>query len=57
MRLSIIIPYYNTEKYTDELLQVLERQITKDCELILVDDGSDKPYVPYQEDWVSGCPG
>ena len=52
MRLSIIIPYYNTEKYTDELLQVLERQITKDCELILVDDGSDKPYVPYQEDWV-----
>ena len=52
MRLSIIIPYYNTEKFTDELLAVLEPQITRDCEVILVDDGSDEPYVPYQEDWV-----
>lgn len=49
MRLSIIIPYYNTEKYTDELLNVLERQITKDCEIILIDDGSDEPYEPYQD--------
>lgn len=49
MRLSIIIPYYNTEKYTDELLNVLERQITRDCEIILIDDGSDDPYEPYQD--------
>ena len=52
MRLSLIIPYYNTEKFTDELLAVLEPQIKRDCEVILVDDGSDEPYVPYQEDWV-----
>lgn len=49
MKLSIIIPYYNTESMTDELLMVLERQITKECEIILIDDGSMSPYVPYQE--------
>lgn len=49
MKLSIIIPYYNTETYTDELLRMLEPQITRECEIILVDDGSDEPYVPYQE--------
>lgn len=52
MRLSIIIPYYNTEKFTDELLAVLEPQITKECEVIIVDDGSDEPYEPYQKDGV-----
>jgi len=49
MRLSIIIPYYNTETMTDELLSVLEPQLTRECEVILVDDGSNSPYVPYQE--------
>ena len=48
-KLSIIIPYYNTEKYTDELLHVLEPQMTKECEIILVDDGSKKEYVPWQD--------
>ena len=50
VRLSIIIPYYNTEKYTDELLSVLEKQMTEECEIILVDDGSDEPYVSYLPD-------
>lgn len=49
VKLSIIIPYYNTESMTDELLMVLERQVTKECEIILIDDGSMSPYVPYQE--------
>lgn len=48
IKLSIIIPYYNTEKYTDELLAVLEKQVTKECEIILVDDGSKKEYCPWQ---------
>ena len=50
MRLSIIIPYYNTQGMTDDLLRCLEPQITKDCEIILIDDGSDEPYVPWQEE-------
>ena len=44
MRLSIIIPYYNTKKYTDELLRVLVPQRTKDVEIIIIDDGSDSCY-------------
>ena len=44
MRLSIIIPYYNTKKYTDELLRVLAPQRTKDVEIIIIDDGSDSCY-------------
>lgn len=49
-RLTIIIPYYNTQDMTDALLYCLEPQMTKECEIILVDDGSNKPYVPWQEE-------
>lgn len=44
MKLSIIIPYYNKKPYTDELLKVLDRQVDKDIEVILIDDGSTEPY-------------
>lgn len=44
MKLSIIIPYYNTKEYTDELLGVISKQIKKGVEVILIDDGSDVPY-------------
>lgn len=44
MKLSIVIPYYNVEPYTNELLDCLAPQITDDVEVILIDDGSDKPY-------------
>ncbi len=44
MILSIIIPYYNAQKYTDELLNVLDKQISADVEVILIDDGSKIPY-------------
>ena len=44
MKLSIIIPYYNSKEYTDELLACLDKQITDDVEVIVVDDGSTKPY-------------
>ena len=44
MKLSIIIPYYNAKSYTDELLECLDKQITDDVEVILVDDGSEEPY-------------
>ena len=44
IKLSIIIPYYNTKEYTDRLLDILDKQITKECEIILVDDGSRELY-------------
>ena len=45
MRLSIIIPYYNTQGMTDKLLSVLVPQTDEDIEIILVDDGSEQPFV------------
>lgn len=44
MKLSIIIPAYNAEPYIDKLIERLEPQISKDIEVIVVDDGSKKPY-------------
>ena len=44
MRLSIVIPYYNTKKYTDDLLDVIDPQITDGVEVLLVDDGSTEKY-------------
>jgi glycosyltransferase involved in cell wall biosynthesis len=40
MKLSIIIPVYNTTELTKKLLDKLRPQLTKECELIVVDDGS-----------------
>ena len=50
-RLTIIIPYYNTGKYTNELLKVLDKQIRDDIEVILVDDGSREPFTAGY-DWL-----
>ena len=44
MRLSIIIPYFNTQGMTDELLSVLVPQMNDETEIILVDDGSNNRY-------------
>ena len=44
MVLSIIIPYYNGGDYTKELLACLNKQITDEVEVIVVDDGSKEPY-------------
>lgn len=45
MRLSIIIPYYNTANYTIKLLEQLDKQMKPNIEVILVDDYSDIPIV------------
>lgn len=42
--LSIIIPYYNSGEYTQELLRVLDPQINDKVEVIVVDDGSREPF-------------
>ena len=38
--ISVIIPIYNGEKYIENLFKMLEKQIYKDFEVILIDDGS-----------------
>lgn len=52
MTLSIIIPYYNTKKYTDELLSILDKQMQDDVEVIIVDDGSKEEYKAYYK-WLT----
>ena len=42
--LSIIIPFYNTEPYINELLQVLDKQVNDSVEVIIIDDGSRKEF-------------
>lgn len=47
IRLSVIIPYYNAEPYTSELLDTLNPQILKwekEVEVLVVDDGSKEPF-------------
>ena len=47
--LTIIIPAYNAEPYIDELMERLRPQIAPDVEVLIIDDGSEKPYkTPYE---------
>lgn len=40
IKVSVIVPVYNTEKYLDECLRSIENQTLKEIEIILVNDGS-----------------
>ena len=52
IKLSIIIPYYNTKEYTDELLECLDKQMLSEVEVILIDDGSPVAYKTKHYDWL-----
>lgn len=39
VKLSIIIPYYNTLEYTRDLLVMLKSQLTPEIEILVIDDG------------------
>ena len=43
VKLSVIIPCYNAEPYIYELLDCLDKQMTNEVEVILIDDGSKTP--------------
>lgn len=50
-KLSIVIPTYNCKDYTDELLACLDKQMTDEVEVIVIDDGSKVKYETDYE-WV-----
>lgn len=51
MKISLIIPYYNTFEYTEQLLDELIKQKTNEVEIIVVDDGcNEKRLDKYQDE-------
>ena len=40
VKVSVIVPVYNTQKYLDKCLKSLSKQTLKDIEVIVVNDGS-----------------
>lgn len=40
MKLSVIVPVYNGERHLRECIDSVTRQLTAECELIVIDDGS-----------------
>lgn len=51
VKLSIVIPYYNTYELTKQLINLLVMQYTSETEIILVDDGcNEKRFDLYKED-------
>ena len=52
IRLSIVIPAFNAEPYLSELLDRLSPQITKDVEVLVIDDGSREP-VKTDHEWCT----
>lgn len=54
IKLSIIIPCYNGEPYIHDLLECLDKQITDEVEVILIDDGSKTPLKLKKDySWIS----
>lgn len=48
-KVSVIIPFYNREEKLLRAIKSILRQTHKNLEIILVDDGSDKPYPKIQQ--------
>lgn len=52
IKFSIIIPAYNAEPYIHELLECLDKQMTEEVEVILIDDGSKTPLKTKKYKWL-----
>ncbi len=54
-KLSIIVPIYNAGKYLSNLLNSIIKQINKDIEIILIDDGSTDDSLQICNDYGKKC--
>lgn len=57
MKLSVIVPIYNVEKYLAECLDSLLAQTLSDMEILLVDDGSCDASGRIADDYAAAHPG
>lgn len=56
VKVSIIVPVYNTEKYLDRCMNSLTTQTLKEIEIIIIDDGSKKECADLCDIWASKDP-
>ena len=56
MKLSVIIPVYNTEKYIEKCLDSIVNQTMKDLEIIIVNDGSIDNSENLIKKWIQNNP-
>ncbi|QRN78774.1 MAG: glycosyltransferase family 2 protein, partial [Nocardiopsis sp. BM-2018] len=52
-KLSVVVPFYNVEEYFDDCLASVARQTLKDCEVVMVDDGSPDGSRAIAERWAA----
>ena len=52
MKLSVVIPVYNVEKYLDKCVESIVNQTFEDLEIILVDDGSTDESGKMCDEWT-----
>ncbi len=52
MKVSIIIPAYNAEKYIDKCINSVREQSYKDLEIIIVNDGSLDKTLPLIKEYL-----
>ena len=57
MKLSIIVPVYNVEKYLAQCLDSLVGQTVEDYEIIIVNDGSPDNSQRIIDDYAARYPG
>ena len=51
IKVSIIVPVYNAEKYLDKCIQSLVRQTLSNIEIVLVNDGSKDNSLSIIDSW------
>lgn len=51
-KISVIIPYFNSENYIEECLNSLDQQTFQDFELLLIDDGSTDQTSQIIDEWL-----
>ena len=54
MKISIIIPVYNVEKYIIKCLKSVKRQSFDDYECLIIDDGSKDNSIKLAEEYING---
>jgi len=50
--ISVIVPFYNVEKYIEQCLESLEKQTLRNIEVIIIDDGSPDNSLAIAEEFV-----